>query len=140
MLSAPTERQLHWLSWLEAHGGVGELHGSHVVAGEARSGEASAISFLHLCARGLLTGGGDVLRVSRSGRRLLGLSEGAALTDLEAMRERDRLTAATWFAGPASGPAQAYRDRRALLAEIERLESVRHALDALAPPPLESRV
>lgn len=37
------------------------------------------------------------------------------ILDFSAIAQRDAMTAATWFTGPASGPAQAYRDRRALI-------------------------
>lgn len=50
--------------------------------------------------------------------------------DFGAIVQRDVKTAATWFTGPASGPADAYRDRRALIEasrkarlEIERLRN-----------------
>lgn len=35
--------------------------------------------------------------------------------DFSGIVQRDAMTAATWFTGPTSGPAQAYRDRRALI-------------------------
>lgn len=42
-------------------------------------------------------------------------------TELIAIRARDAESGATWFTGPASSTAQAARDRRALLAEVDRL-------------------
>lgn len=39
----------------------------------------------------------------------------------EAIRARDAESGATWFTGPASFTAQGARDRRALLAEVDRL-------------------
>ena len=42
-------------------------------------------------------------------------------TELGAIIERDKNTAETWFNGPASGPAQAYRDRRALITALQEV-------------------
>jgi hypothetical protein len=42
--------------------------------------------------------------------------------------QRDAMTAETWFKGPASGPAQAYRDRREL---IEAYSKVRTEIEEL---------
>lgn len=50
-----------------------------------------------------------------------------AENDLDAIRKRDAESSPTWYTGPASPAAVARRDRRALLAEIERL---RAALDS----------
>jgi hypothetical protein len=44
------------------------------------------------------------------------------MSELEAIRERDRAAGDTWFKGPASFTAQAARDRRALLALIDNLQ------------------
>lgn len=43
------------------------------------------------------------------------------MKDLEAIRARDAESGATWFEGPASFTAQSARDRRTLLAEVDRL-------------------
>lgn len=43
---------------------------------------------------------------------------------IEDIRKRDAEAAVTWFTGPASFPAQAARDRRDLLAEIDRLNAL----------------
>jgi hypothetical protein len=42
--------------------------------------------------------------------------------DLAAIRARDAESAATWYTGPTSPAAVARRDRRALLAEVDRLD------------------
>jgi hypothetical protein len=50
--------------------------------------------------------------------------------------QRDAMTAATWFTGPASGPALAYRDRRVLIEKYtkarETLEEVKAQADAMS--------
>ena len=43
------------------------------------------------------------------------------MSDLTAIRKRDADSAALWFTGPASFTAQAARDRRELLREVDRL-------------------
>lgn len=52
--------------------------------------------------------------------------------DFPAIVLRDAKTAATWFTGPASGPADAYRDRRAL---IEAYAALRASIETTAPLP-----
>lgn len=42
---------------------------------------------------------------------------------LDAIRKRDEETAKMWFTGPASFTAQAARDRRLLLDEVESLRA-----------------
>ena len=54
-----------------------------------------------------------------------------AETDLAAIRARDAGSGALWFTGPESFTALAARDRRTLLAEIERLDRKCSALALL---------
>lgn len=44
------------------------------------------------------------------------------MNELDAIIERDRISAATWFAAPNTGPARAFQDRRFLLGEIAKLQ------------------
>ena len=120
MMDKIPERQLYWLRWLDAQGGRGTPNGARIEAGAQRSGSGAPVSFMHLCARGAITGQRGELVVTRTGRALLGLSEPPPGV-VDAIRERDANCAPTWFTGPAaSGPAQAYRDRRTLLDELDR--------------------
>ncbi|MGH8261386.1 MAG: hypothetical protein ACREUG_17020 [Steroidobacteraceae bacterium] len=50
------------------------------------------------------------------------------MIDLEAIRTRDAASAETWFRAPHSAAARAIQDRRALLAEVDRLAAAHQEL------------
>jgi hypothetical protein len=62
-----------------------------------------------------------------------------AENDLAAIRARDASSGALWFTGPESFTALAARDRRALLAEIDRLSSLVRLAEAWTDESLEKR-
>jgi hypothetical protein len=76
-----SQAQLHWLRWLDAHGGA-SLDGQVLLGdgqGDARTPVAALVSFLHLIAKGMIEVRRERFYVSEAGRYQLEASK--ALTD-----------------------------------------------------------
>ena len=66
-----TKSQFFWLGWVQRNGGIAHCDRGMVAAGNERSSNASAISFLNLVCKGALEAKDGKLVLTDYGRRLL---------------------------------------------------------------------
>lgn len=71
-MSTLTTTQFRWLQWLAAKGGKAWPKGVVIVDAQgARTNSAATLSFVHLVAKGAVTGRDGYLEITDYGRRLL---------------------------------------------------------------------
>lgn len=88
-MSKLTSTQIHWLQWLDKHGGAADVKGSTVISGEHETNASACVPFLHLVVKGYVEARDGRLRISEKGRMFVNPFHRPALETVTALSSCD---------------------------------------------------